>query len=139
MISIFLEGGQVIFEWPNQHENGSPRRLTVDTGGKLWVPLDGGGGVIQVEPGFNEILRFISIPERRVGACTFGGPAFNILYVSTIGSIHDNHDGHPPKVEAGSIYAVKGLGVQGWPPDQYNLEMLKVYGSTFKPLSIKLK
>ncbi|XP_033222532.1 regucalcin-like [Belonocnema kinseyi] len=120
-----IKGGQAIFEWPNQHENGSPRRLTVDRTGKLWVPLDAGRGVIQVEPGFNQILRFISIPARRVGACTFGGPALDILYVSTIGSIHDNHDGHPPQVEVGSIYAVKGLGVQGWPPKEYNLQMHK--------------
>ncbi|XP_033222465.1 regucalcin-like [Belonocnema kinseyi] len=129
--------GEVTFTWPKQGFTGFPRRMTIDTDGKLWVPLYEGGGVIQVDPRINKILRFIPIPARKVSACTFGGPDFDILYVSTMWYGHVNEHGQRQKYDAGgSVFAVKGLGVQGRPPGKYKLRVENVIFKRYIPFSI---
>ncbi|XP_033222464.1 regucalcin-like [Belonocnema kinseyi] len=135
----FSDNGGLTLTWPKQGWTGSPRRLTVDREGNLWVPLFEGGGVIQVDPRINDILRFIPIPAQRVNACTFGGPKFDILYVSTMWYGHVNEHGQRQRFdEGGSIYAVKGLGVKGWPPGQYKLLVENMITEKFEPVSVRL-
>ncbi|XP_033222506.1 regucalcin-like [Belonocnema kinseyi] len=118
----FIDKSKIVFNWKKQKMVGYPRRLTVDKDGNLWVPLYDGHGVIQVNPKNKEIIKFIPIPAHRVGACTFGGANFDILFVSTIGYGHGNdRKQRPPKDEGGSIFALMGLGVQGWPPQPFKL------------------
>ncbi|XP_033222529.1 regucalcin-like [Belonocnema kinseyi] len=113
----------VVFNWPQQRRMGHPRRLTVDKNGHLWVPIYEGGGVIQVDPRIEKVIDFFPIPAARVGACIFGGLNSDILYVSTIGYGHELFQGiiHPND-KGGSIFALRGLGVQGWPEKEYKLK-----------------
>ncbi|XP_033222531.1 regucalcin-like [Belonocnema kinseyi] len=84
---------RVVFNWKPQSMSGSPRRLTFDRNGNLWVPLYDGHGVIQVNHITKKVMRFIGIPALRVGACIFGGPDWNILFVSTMPYVQVNHNG----------------------------------------------
>ncbi|XP_033223261.1 regucalcin-like [Belonocnema kinseyi] len=130
----------VAYNWAKEGRTGTPRRLTIDRHGNLWVPLYQGGGVIQVNTDTKEIIQFIPIPAHRVSACTFGGPEFDILFVSTMWYGHLNEQGQRVKYdEGGSIFAVKGLEVQGWPPGQYNLKISRVIDEEFVPLSIRFQ
>ncbi|XP_033222535.1 regucalcin-like [Belonocnema kinseyi] len=111
-----------VFNWSQHPHKGSARRLTIDRSGNLWVPLYEGRGVVQINPRTNETMRFIPIPADRVGGCTFGGDNWNILFVSTIGYGYKNRrEQRPPADEGGTLFAVKGLGVQGWQPREYSM------------------
>ncbi|XP_033222525.1 regucalcin-like [Belonocnema kinseyi] len=86
-----------LFDWTQQHMTGSPRRLIVDNNGHLWMALDGGHGVIQVDPNSKLMKQFIGMPAER----------------------HNRQ--HPQQDKSGSIFALRGLGVHGKPPGEYKL------------------
>ncbi|XP_033222504.1 regucalcin-like [Belonocnema kinseyi] len=88
-------------------------RMTIDTKGRLWVPLLGGSHVIQVNPRSGEVMQTVKIPAIRVSACAFGGLNMNILYVSTLG--YDIDEVRPTGDKGGKIFAVSNLpdGVRG--------------------------
>ncbi|XP_033222589.1 regucalcin-like [Belonocnema kinseyi] len=83
-------------------------RMTIDTKGRIWVPLYEGSHVLQIDPLNRAVLQAIHIPAARVSACVFGGASKNILYVSTLG--YNNPKDRPAGDQGGKIFAVTKLG-----------------------------
>ncbi|XP_033223485.1 putative sugar lactone lactonase YvrE [Belonocnema kinseyi] len=111
-----IRSRQGLFDLPEHGIYGSPGRIAIDSRGWIWAPLLGGGGVQEINPFTRSSGRFIPIPARQVGACTFGGPEWETLYVSTIrNDFIDPNRPAPPGDEGGRIYAIHGLEVEGMP------------------------
>jgi sugar lactone lactonase YvrE len=90
--------------------SGLPDGLTVDAVGCLWVALWGGGRLVRLSPD-GEVLLELGLPVEQPSSCTFGGAMLDVLYVTTAreGLALDADD------PAGSVFAVRGLGVGGRP------------------------
>jgi sugar lactone lactonase YvrE len=65
-----------------QSQTGGPDGLTVDSAGRIWVALWGGGAVQCYEPS-GELVHQLRVPTTNVTACTFGGPDLDTLYITT--------------------------------------------------------
>ncbi|XP_033222585.1 regucalcin-like [Belonocnema kinseyi] len=112
-------------------------RMTIDTNGRIWVPLNGGSHVLQIDPVSRGVLQAIAFRAVRVTACVFGGEKLNILYVS---SIPYGGDAAPVGDQGGKIFAVTGLGegVKGreaWPyhmPETFMRQRNSMYMHTPK-------
>lgn len=61
---------------------GLPDGLTVDAEGCLWLAVWGSGCVIGFDPSGTEFAR-ITVPVPNVTSCGFGGPAQEILFITT--------------------------------------------------------
>lgn len=91
---------------------GVPDGMTIDIEGKLWVACFGGGCVIRVDPKTKKILQKVDIPATKTTSCCFGGPHYDILYVTTawMGLSEEDRKDEP---QAGAVFAVKNLPVRG--------------------------
>lgn len=94
---------------------GLPDGATVDSDGRLWVAIYG-GGVIAVFTPDGALERTIAMPVKLVSSVAFGGPALERLFVTTIahGSM-----GEPVEEGAGALYAIDGLAPRGLPEPGY--------------------
>ncbi|XP_033222537.1 regucalcin-like [Belonocnema kinseyi] len=111
-----------LFYLPEHGVNGDPGRIAIDDRGFLWVPLIGGHGVIEFNPVAKKTNRIIKLPAAKVGACTFGGPHLDILYVSTIGYEYKEPREHRPQGDLGGhIFAIHGLKVKGIPTREFTV------------------
>lgn len=88
---------------------GYPDGLTVDAQGCLWLAMWGGGRVVRLSPE-GQVLTELVVPVEQPTSCAFGGPALDVLYVTTAREGLD----HAP-APAGSVLAVHGLDVAGLP------------------------
>ncbi len=88
---------------------GVPDGITVDAEGGVWVALWDGGGVHRYSAS-GELDEIISLPARRVTACTFGGVDLTDLYITT------SRVGVPPGEQpaAGALFRSQP-GVPGLP------------------------
>lgn len=94
-----------------------PDGATVDANGCLWVALPQIAAVAQYDAG-GRWLRSVPTPCPLPTCPTFGGPALDRLYVT---SLHDSGNGrlisnHP---ESGFVFRIDGLNTQGLPEVQY--------------------
>ncbi|XP_033223288.1 regucalcin-like [Belonocnema kinseyi] len=97
---------------------GDPDGMTIDTDGNLWVALVHGSKVLHVDSKSGNILKEIDFPVKMVTSVAFGGPNLDILYVTT--ATYD----FPDKIvdeNGGPIFALKNLGVKGFPPHLFKL------------------
>ena len=62
---------------------GSPDGMTVDSTGKLWIALWGGGGVACFDPQTGQLIGRIEVPALNVTSCEFGGPDLKTLLITT--------------------------------------------------------
>lgn len=69
---------RVFVEFPD----GRPDGLTVDAEGGVWTALANRGAVHRYLPS-GELDEVIELPVTKVTACTFGGPHFDQLYITT--------------------------------------------------------
>ncbi|GFR30061.1 regucalcin [Trichonephila clavata] len=92
---------------------GYPDGMTIDIEGKLWVACYAGGCVLRIDPATKTILRKLEMPCKNVTSCCFGGPHFDILYVTTAKAEGVNEP------QAGAVFAVTGLGTRGQPPSHF--------------------
>ncbi|XP_050507398.1 regucalcin isoform X1 [Diabrotica virgifera virgifera] len=97
--------------------SGIPDGMTIDEDDNLWIALFGGHEVIQVETKYGRILRNIRIPATYVTSVAWGGPNFDILYVTT-SQAHLDEKQLRDEPDAGCVFEVRGLGVKGIPPNQ---------------------
>ncbi|RGC65293.1 L-arabinolactonase [Micromonospora sp. MW-13] len=88
---------------------GVPDGLCVDTEGGIWVALWDGGAVHRYAPD-GALTAVVELPVARPTACTFGGPGYADLYVTT------SREGLPPgdRAPAGALFRVRP-GVAGFP------------------------
>ncbi len=77
----------VAFDFGSTRLKGNPDGMTIDSEGKLWVALFGGGKVVRVDPETHELLEEIDVPTPNVTSVTFGGENLNVLFITTA-SIH---------------------------------------------------
>ena len=66
-----------------------------------------------------KVLKAIDFPTKMVTSVAFGGPNLDILYVTT--ATYD----FPNKIvdeTGGPVFALKNLGVKGYPPHLFKLE-----------------
>lgn len=62
---------------------GYPDGMTIDNEDKLWVAHFGGDAVHRWNPNDGKHLQTVPIPASNVTCCTFGGPNFDTLYVTS--------------------------------------------------------
>ncbi|XP_050514514.1 regucalcin-like [Diabrotica virgifera virgifera] len=91
---------------------GIPDGMNIDLKGNLWIALFGGHHVLQVNPVTGEIIRKIKMPATYITSVIWGGNNFETLFVST-SRLRLNKEQLKEEPDAGSIFAVKGLGVKG--------------------------
>ena len=92
---------------------GFPDGMTMDEEGKLWVALWEGWGVGRFDPTTGEMLAKVEAPTACVTSCCFGGPDFEVLYLTT--ASRDLKESERKKQPlAGGIFAAKP-GVCGAP------------------------
>ncbi|GFS49633.1 regucalcin [Nephila pilipes] len=92
---------------------GYPDGMTIDIEGKLWVACYAGGCILRIDPATKTILKKLEMPCTNVTSCCFGGPHFDILYVTTAKKAGVNEP------QAGAVFAVTGLGTRGQPPNHF--------------------
>ncbi|MHA6759079.1 SMP-30/gluconolactonase/LRE family protein [Streptacidiphilus sp. PAMC 29251] len=82
---------------------GDPDGMTLDAEGNLWVAFWGGSAVRCLSPE-GRLLETVELPTGKVTSCAFGGPALDVLYITTAGG--GAADADPG---AGSLYRYPGL------------------------------
>lgn len=88
-----------------------PDGMTVDTDGNIWSARWDGSGIYKYTAN-GDLLGKIRFPVRKVSSVTFGGPGYDIAYVTTAGGTNRSAgEGHT----AGSLYRID-LKTTGKPP-----------------------
>lgn len=87
---------------------GRPDGGTVDADGCYWQAGVGGWQLYRITPD-GRVDMTVDMPVEKPTKPMFGGPNLDVLYVTSIGAGVDTTD----QPEAGSLFAVTGLGVQG--------------------------
>ncbi|XP_026319176.1 uncharacterized protein LOC113229707 [Hyposmocoma kahamanoa] len=90
---------------------GFPDGTTIDTDGNLWVAVFNGSCILHIDPRTDTLLQKVPIPAKQVTSATFGGPNYDILFVTTA-SVKIAEEQKPP---CGATFMVTGLGVKGNP------------------------
>ncbi|KAJ8682520.1 hypothetical protein QAD02_018312 [Eretmocerus hayati] len=119
-----LGSKRVVFDLERNHVIGIPDGMTIDAHGDLWIALYKGFAVIQVDPIHGRRLRTIDLPAPRITSVAFGGPKLDILYVtsSRFGMDDEEKKKYP---SSGSVFAIKGLGVQGLPQTSFKYSKVR--------------
>ena len=94
-----------------------PDGLTVDAEGGIWVAWWGGGTVSRYAPD-GSLLASLELPVQRPTSCAFGGPELATLFVTTARAGLDDA-ARALQPDAGRVFAIAGLGVQGAPCEPY--------------------
>ncbi|KAJ6648676.1 Regucalcin [Pseudolycoriella hygida] len=81
--------------------------LTNDNDGNLYITTFGGSKVFKVDPVEGKLLQEIEFPAKQVTSVAFGGPNFDILFVTTAARGDDQPEA------AGYLYQVTGLNSIG--------------------------
>nr|XP_034829408.1 uncharacterized protein LOC117986645 [Maniola hyperantus] len=115
-----------IFDFKRNNIDAYPDGSTIDTDGNLWIALFKGDGVIQIDPTTGKLLQKVNIPAHQVTSVTFGGPNFDILFVTSASmKLLNEEEQKPPR---GCTFMVTGLGVKGLPNNNFKLPQLVEVG-----------
>lgn len=90
-------------------DEGVPDGMTVDAEGYVWLAKWDGGCVVRYAPDGSEVARYI-FPAKKVSSCSFGGPDYRDLYVTTAGGPNKAEEGYG----AGALFVLRNIG-QGVP------------------------
>ena len=91
----------------------SPDGMTIDSTGMLWVAFCHGGCVVRFNPRTGAKLQHIDLPCVETTACAFGGAELDRLFVTT--GMHKTLT----EKDAGKVFVLDGIGVQGIPAFAY--------------------
>jgi L-arabinonolactonase len=101
----------------DRSRGGAADGSTVDAEGCLWNALVYDGRLVRYRPD-GSVDRIIEMPVKKVTSVMFGGPALDILYVTSMAK--------PPLprfpgdgVQRGSLFAIYDLGVRGVPEPRF--------------------
>lgn len=87
-----------------------PDGATVDAEGHLWVALVQAGQLARFTPE-GRLERTIQLPVTYVSCPCFGGPALDVIYLTSISNSGNLlRSDHP---DAGAVFAIHGVGVRG--------------------------
>ncbi|XP_054258472.1 regucalcin-like [Macrosteles quadrilineatus] len=110
-----LENGQIskrrtVFEFGELP--GNPDGMTIDSEGNLWIACWDGYQVIKVDPVSGELLQEVKLPASRVSSVSWGGPALDTLYVTTmrLGLTPEELKTQP---HAGAVWQITNLHTRG--------------------------
>lgn len=92
-----------------------PDGTTVDAEGNLWTAMVVTGQIGCLSPQ-GKLLRTVEMPVSYPSSVMFGGPRLDILFVT---SILDSGNRRANEPEAGGLFAVTGLDVQGVPEPRF--------------------
>jgi sugar lactone lactonase YvrE len=95
-------------------EAGMPDGMTIDAQGCLWIAMWGGGRLLRVSPEGRTLFE-LPMPVHQPSSCAFGGKDLDVLYVTSAREGLDLGEQDP----AGSVLAVRGLGVHGLPATRF--------------------
>ena len=111
LASRSIRGEQPFFQGFNR---GLPDGSAIDSDGYLWNCRYGGGCIVRVAPD-GQIDRVIDLPVGRPTNCTFGGPAGNVLYITSASPGADHWERF-----GGCLFALQ-TNVTGMPENQFRL------------------
>jgi sugar lactone lactonase YvrE len=94
---------------------GRPDGGTVDSEGCYWQAGVGGWQLYRLSPE-GKVLMSIDMPVEKPTKPMFGGPNLDVLYVTSIGGGVTAGQDQP---EAGSLFAITGLGIKGVPQTRF--------------------
>ena len=101
----------------DRSRGGAADGSTVDAEGCLWNALVYDGRLVRCRPD-GSVDRIIEMPVKKVTSVMFGGPALDILYVTSMAK--------PPLprfpgdgVQRGSLFAIYDLGIRGVPEPRF--------------------
>jgi sugar lactone lactonase YvrE len=94
---------------------GRPDGGTVDAEGCYWQAGIEGWALYRLSPK-GELLQTIDMPVEKPSKPTFGGPDLDILFVTSLGVGLSDAARQP---EAGSLFAITGLGIRGIPQARF--------------------
>lgn len=90
---------------------GRPDGGTVDADGCYWMAGVSGWQLVRITPA-GKVDRIIELPVERPSKPMFGGANLDVLYLTSIGAgLTPGSEARQP--EAGGLFAISGLGVQG--------------------------
>ncbi|MFJ8660458.1 SMP-30/gluconolactonase/LRE family protein [Streptomyces sp. NPDC093795] len=97
-------------------DRGVPDGLTVDSEGRVWVAVWGGGEVLAFTPE-GDLHARVDVPASHVTSCAFAGPDLDVLVITTAteGLDEDRRRAEP---EAGRLFACRP-GARGLPTPPY--------------------
>ena len=90
---------------------------TAAADGTYWCAHVRGGQVAQYDPA-GKLIQAISLPVKYPLMCTFGGPAMDVLFVTTSAAMVTPDESRDQPL-AGSLFAVHGTGSTGIPEPFY--------------------
>lgn len=93
---------------------GRPDGGTVDADGCYWMAGVGGWQVVRITPQ-GAVDRIVEMPIERPTKPMFGGETLDELYVTSIGTPEPD----PKQPQAGGLFRIRGLGVQGLPQTRF--------------------
>lgn len=91
--------------------------MTIDVEGMLWVAHYGGGRICRWDPFKSRLLESVILPVSLTTSCTFGGPAFDTLFITSASAGLD-HSQRKREPHAGGLFCLKP-GVAGLPTHQF--------------------
>ena len=96
---------------------GRPDGGTVDAEGCYWQAGIDGWQLYRISPA-GEVVQTVDMPIERPSKPTFGGENLDILFVTSLGlGLAPGTEGRQP--EAGSLFALSGLGIKGMPQARF--------------------
>jgi L-arabinonolactonase len=95
---------------------GSPDGAAVDAEGFLWNARVAAGQIARYDPD-GRVERTIRMPVLNTASVMFGGPDLDILFVTSMARLLP--DRSAPEPEAGSLFAIRGLGIKGLPEPRF--------------------
>ncbi|XP_032516344.2 regucalcin-like isoform X1 [Danaus plexippus] len=107
----------IIFKYSDHGLDGIVDGMSIDTDGNLWVANFDGSQVLKIDPVKGALLQRVPIPALQTTSVTWGGPALDVLYV-TSASMNRGQEQKPP---CGSTFKVTGLGARGHPNNNVKL------------------
>jgi sugar lactone lactonase YvrE len=94
---------------------GVPDGATVDAQGHYWSAIAGGGKIVCFNPD-GSIERTVEVPVPIITSLMFGGDNLDVMYATSIGEKVLNME---PGADGGSLFAIRGLGVNGKPEPRF--------------------
>lgn len=95
---------------------GYPDGMTVDSEGGIWVAEVYAGRLLRYDPR-GALDRVVGLPVFATTSVMFGGPNLDIAYITSMA--RPLGDRYHMEKEAGSVFAIHGLGVTGIPETRF--------------------